>query len=127
MDSAEELWKQTIAQFKDVTSDYGSYYDRVAIPAPNHLVVSFKAGYTLQKEGCERPERRARIEQVMQRLTGRSIRVDFEVLDGPTTSQQVPAPQSRRQKIRDAENQAFVRRAVELFDAEVTRFDDPRK
>jgi DNA polymerase-3 subunit gamma/tau len=123
-DSPESIWKQTLSEFEDITSDYGSAYDRVAISAPNHLVVSFKAGYTLQKEGCERPERKARIEQVLRRITGRTIRVDFVVLPEQVAATPAQRPPSMRQRIRETGQHPFVKEAAELFDAEVTRFEE---
>jgi hypothetical protein len=124
-DSAVEIWRQTLSQFEDITSDYGSAFERVAIFAPNRLVVSFRAGYTLQKEGCERPERKSRIEQVLSRLAGRSMRVDFEVLDGaPTYETQRPAP-SLRQRLREVEQHPLVSQAIELFGAETISVEEP--
>jgi imidazoleglycerol phosphate dehydratase HisB len=61
--SAESVWKQALSQIEDMTADYASFYHHVAISAPNHLVVSFEARYTLQKESLERPERRATVER----------------------------------------------------------------
>jgi hypothetical protein len=111
---------------EDMTAGYGSGYSGVASPAPNLLVVTFPAGYTLQKEGCERPERKARIEQVLSRITGRSVRVDFELQEGSPAKGPVPRPVSMRQRIRERERQPFVKRAMELFDGEVTRLEEIR-
>lgn len=124
--SAEDMWKQTLAEFKDITADYGAAYETVAISAPNRLVVTFKAGYTLQKEGCERPERKARIEEVLQKLTGKSMRVDFEVASGSSAPAAPKRRPSLRQRMRETEKHEFVKQAAKLFDAEVTRLEDPR-
>ncbi len=124
--TAEGIWKQTLSQFQDITADYGAAYDRVAISAPNRLVVTFQAGYTLQKEGCERPERKAQLEAAMKRITGREMRVDFELLPDQAPVAAAKRPPSFRQKIRDSERHPFVKQAVDLFDAEVTRVDPPK-
>ena len=125
-DSAEQIWTQALAKMEDMASDYGTFYHRVAIPAPNRLVVSFKAGYTLQKEGCERPERKARIEQALSEITGKEMRVDFEVLDVQEPPSRPKRPLSMRQRMRVKEKHPLVRKAIELFDAEVTRIEEPR-
>ena len=126
-DSGADIWRQTISQFEDITSDYGSVFESAAISAPNRLVVSFGAGYTLQKEGCERPERKARIEQVLSRLAGRTMRVDFEVLGERQPDKPQAQQPSLRQRMREVEQQPMVKQAVELFDAEVTRLEEPRQ
>jgi len=123
--SAEDLWTQALSLMEDMASDYGTFYHHVAIPAPNRLVVSFKAGYTLQKEGCERPERKARIEQVLGEITGQKMRVDFEVLEEQEPLAKPKRPLSMRQKMRDKEKHPLVRKAIELFDAEITRLEEP--
>jgi DNA polymerase-3 subunit gamma/tau len=127
-ETAETIWKQALANMEDMASVYGAGYAAVATPAPNRLVVTFPPGYTLQKEGCERPERKARIEQALSRITGREMRVDFELLEDtqPALRKQAPPPPTHRQRLRQVEQQPFVRRAMELFDAEVTRLEESR-
>ncbi len=65
------IWKQVLEQLGDMTADFASYYDHVAISAPDSLVVHFREGYTLQKESCEQPDRKAQLEQTMARIVGR--------------------------------------------------------
>ncbi len=63
-----------------MTADFASYYDHVAISAPDSLVVHFREGYTLQKESCERPDRKAQLEQTMARIVGHPVRIDIAVM-----------------------------------------------
>jgi DNA polymerase-3 subunit gamma/tau len=126
-ESANSIWQQAIAQIEDMTADYAAFCDRVAISAPNRLVASFEASYTLQKESCEKPERKARIEQALQQVTGQRIHVDFEVRRGESTgpSRQQPRP-SQRQRRRDFEKHPLVKQAIDMFEAEITRLEEPR-
>ncbi|MCA9120551.1 MAG: DNA polymerase III subunit gamma/tau [Planctomycetaceae bacterium] len=126
-ESANSIWKQAIAQIQDMTADYAAFCDRVAISAPNRLVASFKASYTLQKESCEKPERKARIEQALQQVTGQRIHVDFEVRrdEGNAPSRPQPRP-SLRQRMRDFEKHPLVKQAIDMFEAEITRIEEPR-
>jgi hypothetical protein len=104
----------------DMTAEMGQRYHRVAISAPNRLVVSFGREYNLQKESCERPRNKERLEQAMSRLTGTNIRIDFELLKGqPAAQQPKPAPVSKRQLMREKERHPLVRQAIEMFDAEL--------
>lgn len=125
--TAESVWKQALAQIEDMTADYGSFYHRVASSAPNSLVVSFKAAYTLQKESLERPERKATVERALALVTGGSVQVQFEVIPGDETAEEKSVPvASLRQLRRDIEKNSMVHAAIELFDAEIDRVDRPR-
>jgi DNA polymerase-3 subunit gamma/tau len=125
--SAESVWKQALSQIEDMTADYGSFYDHVAISAPNHLVVSFKAGYTLQKESLERPERRTTVERALALVTGSPVHVRYEVVPAEESVQEKSKPvASMRQLRRDIEKDSMVHAAIELFDAEIDRVDRPR-
>ena len=108
-----------------MTADFASYYDHVAISAPDSLVVHFGKGYTLQKESCERPDRKAQLEQTMARIVGHPVRIEIVVIPEAQQASIVPAP-SMFQLMREKETHPLVRQAVELFDAEVIRVDLPR-
>ncbi|MDA1050008.1 MAG: DNA polymerase III subunit gamma/tau [Planctomycetota bacterium] len=126
-DSASSIWKQAIAQIEDMTADYAAFCDQVAISAPNRLVASFKASYTLQKESCEKPERKARIEQALQQVTGQRIQVDFEVRRDESSGSSRPQPRPPlRQRMRDFEKHPLVKQAIDMFEAEITRLEEPR-
>jgi len=129
-ESALTAWRQTLAELQDMTGDYASKFDSVAISAPNRLVVSFRKAYTTAKEFCERPDKRTRLEQTLSRLAGRDIRIDFAVL---ADESQVTVPQplttrppvNRRQRQAEMQRHPLVRQAVELFDAEIVTIVDP--
>ncbi len=116
------IWQQAIARIEDMTADYAKYCDRVAISAPNRLVASFKASYTLQKQSCDRPERKAIIERALEQVTGQNLRVDFEIRqeEDSKAHRQAPKP-TIQQRRRELEKHPFVKQAIELFDAEITQ------
>jgi hypothetical protein len=89
-------------------------------------VVSFRQAYTLDKERCERPERKSRIEQALAQVTGHPVHVTFEIVSDKKAASPPQRPISRRQRIRDKESSPLVRRAIELFEAEVTDVDESR-
>ena len=127
-DSAEQIWRQALQSLGDVTADLGTCYERVAISAPNRLVVSFKAGYTLQKESCERPERKSRLESTLSEIMGQTMRIDLELLsDDKETKPAVATVKSRTQQVQEAQKQPFVRQALELFEAEILRVDSSKR
>jgi DNA polymerase-3 subunit gamma/tau len=124
-ESADHIWKQVLDELGDMTADFASYYDHVAISAPNSLVVHFRKGYTLQKESCELPDRKAQLEQTMARIVGHPVRIEIAVIPEADQPSIVPAP-SMFQLMREKETHPLVRQAVELFDAEVIRVELPR-
>ena len=69
--------------------------------------------------------RKAKIENALYEITGDRMRVDFEVIPELNVSPNPQRPKSLRQKMREKEKHPFVRRAIELFDAEVVRFEGP--
>jgi DNA polymerase-3 subunit gamma/tau len=129
-ESALAAWRQTLAEHQDMTGDCASKFDSVAISAPNRLVVSFRKAYTTAKEFCERPDKRTRLEQTLSRLAGQDIRIDFAVL---ADESQVTVPQplttrppvNSRQRRAEMQRYPLVRRAIEMFDAEIVTIVDP--
>jgi hypothetical protein len=115
-----------------MVSEYAGSYERLAISAPNRLVVSFRALYTFQRAHCER--RAAEFERVLAELTGESVQVQFALLDDEPQAVSKPAPKPepvpatapaspRRQT--ELESHPLVKRAGELFGARVVRHEEP--
>jgi DNA polymerase-3 subunit gamma/tau len=126
---AAKFWRQALTELGDMTSDFASKSDSLAISGPNRLVIRFRKAYTSAVEYCERPQSRAKLEDALARVTGRSIRLEFiSIPDEPTTAvAQKPAAtvQNRRRRMRDAERNPLIGRAVELFDAEIIDVFEP--
>lgn len=121
-ETAETLWKNAISQIGGITEDFAGQYESIAISAPNRLVVTFRPKYNSGKAFCERPERQSHLEKALTGLAGQPIRAEFRVLseDGPHPHDTPPKPVvSTRQMMRDAVGDPMVKRAIELFGAEV--------
>ena len=82
----------------------------------------------MSKSICERPDQVTKFQEALTELTGRSIQVQFALLEegdeeGP------PAPPARivspQQRIMEVSGHPMIRRAGELFDAKPIRVDDP--
>jgi DNA polymerase-3 subunit gamma/tau len=125
-DSAEQRWQETLTEIGGMTAEIAGSYTRVAISAPNQLVVQLKAAYN--KEWCDRPDVKRKIEEVMSRLTGRDLRIDFATLQEaqPTPPEARSTKPSRLQRMRELEQHPLVQEAMELFDAEVIRVEERR-
>jgi hypothetical protein len=130
--SLESLWRDALASLEStmegMTADFARHADRLTLAGPNRLVAHFRAGYILHKESCERPERRSKLEEAISRLVGRAVKVDFALLAGESDKDVRPQPPpTARQLLREKEQHPLVRRAVELFDAEVVRIEPSRR
>ena len=122
------LWKQALAGIEDMTADFAAKAESIAISGPNRVVVRHRKAYN--KEQCERPERKARLELALSRAAGTEIRIDFELLpeiSGGNGSPAAPpsAAQSRQRRFKNAERNLLVRQAIEMFDGEIVNVVEP--
>jgi DNA polymerase-3 subunit gamma/tau len=127
-DNATELWSQAVARTSGLAAEHAKHFHRVASPAPDRLVVTFKPGYTLSKSVCERPDQRVRFEQTLSELAGRPVRVEFDVPEEGPPAGDVSATSrgmSPQQRTAQAAQHPMVRRAADLFGAHPVRIDEP--
>lgn len=128
--SGSEIWSQALQQIEDTTCDFASFASDVAISGPNKLVVFFEPSYSFKKEQCERAERRSRIESALAEVCGGHVVVEFRLTDKPTSPPPKKKERSSRgnrlQARRETERHPLVSEAMEIFDAEMIRFDDER-
>ncbi|MFO0870041.1 MAG: DNA polymerase III subunit gamma/tau [Pirellulales bacterium] len=125
--TARQVWEAALDLLEDMTADFGRFAAGLAVPAPDRLVVSFRPEYTLQKQSCERPDRRSKIEQALARVVGRMVKVEFELLPGEAKGpERRAAPVSRVLRIREREKHPLVQQAKALFDAEIVDVVEPR-
>jgi DNA polymerase III subunit gamma/tau len=128
--TAAAAWKQTLGELGDMTADFASKAENVAISAPNRLVVRFRKAYTSAIQFCERPESRHKLEQTLSRITGRTIRIDIVVLpdsaEPPPGTEVAPARRvvNRRQREQEVQRHPLIRKASELFDTEIVTILD---
>ena len=128
--SAASIWQQALTDLADMTADYAKKAESVANCGPNRLVARFGKAYIGAKEYCERPERKAKLQQALGKVVGAAVSLDFELVAGsPDTplaqGLHQPAPTSRQQRFQQAAQNQLVRQAMELFDAEVLHVIQP--
>ena len=121
-ENLEAVWRQALAEIGDLTADYARMSSSVAICGPNRLVVRFGKAYITAREHCERPERKLKLQQVLGKIVGAEVGLEFETTaddhDSPAAAQR-SMPVTRQQRTHQASQHPMVRQAVELFDAEV--------
>ena len=117
----DDLWRSALASLGDMTADLAGDYSEIAVTADNQLVVTLNNEYN--KTACERPEKKQKLEECLAEISGTHFRLDFAVNSSPAASRSGPAPTtSRRKMIRDFQQHPVVKKAMELFDAEVKDF-----
>lgn len=120
-ENATQLWTQALTGLTGMAADYARSFDCVALAAPNHLVVTFKSGYSVAKNFCQRPEPLARLERALADVTGVRVRLEFAVRedDSPANRAQPAARAvSTHQRTLEIMQNPLVQRATELFGAQ---------
>ncbi|GIW93942.1 MAG: DNA polymerase III, subunit gamma and tau [Pirellulaceae bacterium] len=121
--AADALWRQAA---QTIGGLFGSMMDSAAEvrwSSPESMVVTFRTDARAAAEQVSRPDKRAQIEKTLESLAKRPVRVQVEHREeGPVT----PArPAVSTSPLQAAARDPWVRRAIELFDAEVVRVIGP--
>jgi DNA polymerase III subunit gamma/tau len=124
--TASAVWESAVGRLSDLLADHCSLGESPRLVAPQRLAVSFRAKYNSCKTFCERPEQMARIESALAEVTGQAVKVEFALLEEDKPAD-VPARRgvSERQRMAQRAEHPMVRRAIELFDAQVVRVEEP--
>ncbi len=122
--SVKTIWDQAVAELEGLDANFASKYQSVHLHGEDQLVVAFSK--SINAERCKRPDKKANIETILQRLTGRSVRIDIRV-SAPSQLRAVSKGRPSQQVlIRDAMADPFVHQAMDLFDADVSRVIESR-
>jgi hypothetical protein len=126
-DSAASIWDQVVAKLGGMAAESARNYSRVAISAPNTLVVYLKPGYTFAKAICERPDQLAQFQGALDELTGEEMRVQFAVEEIPVAEEPAAAVRAAtpHQRLMEVAEHPMIRRVGELFGAQPVRVDEP--
>jgi DNA polymerase-3 subunit gamma/tau len=131
---AVSAWQQALVALGDagdMAADLGKLAMNIAICGPNALAATFPRQYSYQKSACERPDRKARLEEAVSAAAGRRVRLEFRLGAETAARPAEPAqPQvstlvQKAQRKREKERHPLVRQAMELFDADVEHVTEP--
>jgi DNA polymerase-3 subunit gamma/tau len=120
----EILWRRALTELGDFTADVAADFRKVESLQPDTLTVTLGGDY--QVNLCNRAERRQRVEDCLERIAGRKIRIDYVAAPASQTVERRPGPVNRRQVIRRLEQHPLVKSVIAMFDGEVTDFELPR-
>ncbi len=127
LDQAEvkTIWEKALTELGDMTADMARDYEKLELCDSNKLVVTLQDSYN--RDMCNRPDRKTMLESALTRIAGQQLRVDFLVSTSTTKQQVPPQPKmSRRQQMRQLHDQPLVKKAMEVFDAEIIDFRNPK-
>ena len=122
--SLETTWKDVLSEFNDLTSDSAGNYDKLQLDG-KRLIITLRSA--MDRTICERPGAKERLEEALQQKTGQNIRLDFMVSSVPENKPPRPQHVSRRQRIRQAEQNEFIKTAMEMLDGEITDVQMPTR
>jgi hypothetical protein len=106
---------------------------QAAVPAilgPKNLVLRFASGYNSQREYCQDPTRLARTEDALRRATGHAWSIRIESVSNVAAPLSEPAadteklPSRYRRQRAEAMQEPLVKRASELWEAQIVSMDD---
>src|SRR5262249_3220740 len=114
------FWAEVLSQITDMLKDHAQQADSVAISGPNHLVVTFRKSYDLQRQFCEKPSNLSRLAKTATALAGRPIRVRQKSVETPAeaapVAKELAARRAEENKRRaELANDPLVRKALDVF------------
>jgi DNA polymerase III subunit gamma/tau len=121
------IWKEAIANLTGLLVDNISLCESVSVRARGRLVVAFREKYTACKAFCERTDQFAMLEAALAEVAGGPIKVEFSLLadESPPAAPGRPGATLRQRMAEKAEH-PLVRKAAELFDAQLTQIEEPK-
>ena len=122
-ENIESVWKEVVAQMTPITGGYAVDYESLNLAQPNQLVVTLNQKFN--SDMCSRPEKKKKFEAALQSLAGTPIRIEFLASRKSLDQQKMEPRLTRQQQIRKLHDEDFVKKAISLFDAEITGYEEP--
>jgi DNA polymerase-3 subunit gamma/tau len=124
-----QVWSQVLRSVGGMLASDLQKAETPAISGPNTLVLSFPTGYNQAREHCQEPTRLKKVEDALQKLTGQGwqLRVESGAAAGPAAvPEAAPSapPRPRRNAKEEAAKVPVVKRALDLFQAELKFADE---
>ena len=111
-----DYWLKAAAEIQDMTADIIRCYQKLELTENNSLLVTMPDTYN--RDLCNRPERRQKIESAFEKVSGRRLRIDFAA----AASKGIPEPQkpklTRRQQLQKLQEVPIVKKTLEIFNAD---------
>jgi DNA polymerase-3 subunit gamma/tau len=120
--SVEPIWKRTLDRLTGLVADSAAAASRLSVDSQGRLVASFPTSRKFLRDSCLRQPALGRIESALAEVCGGRVGLILTTHDeAPGESAAAPARPSAKQQLMEASNQPFVKRAMELFEADPSR------
>ncbi len=126
--SLNPIWQEVLGQLGPMLAGNLNKAEGVAISGPKTLVLRFSPRYNHERDYCQEPTRMARIQEVIQKITGQAWNIRAEGIAGPATPaaevvKDAPVSNYRRQRA-EAGQEPLVKRAIDQLGAQIVHVDD---
>ncbi len=121
--SPDALWQQVADRLGGLVKSMMELAASVTWSGPDCLLIRFGAQSSAAAQACQRSDRKNQIEKTLAQLLGRPVSVRIEQLSSGEWAVSRPAPGPT--PLETAARHPWVRRAIELFDAELMRVIPP--
>ena len=119
----EQTWRDVLAEFNDMTAEAAGNFDSIRWHN-ERLKITIRTA--IDHQMCERPAAKQRLEAALEKATGKAVRIDFLVSEAAEKTTPVrPVRVSRRQLVKQMEQNEFVKMAVEMFDSDIEDVQPP--
>jgi DNA polymerase-3 subunit gamma/tau len=124
-----EIWRQLLMRVPPLLARELGKAGLPAIFGPNTLVLRFPIDYNSEREHCQQPSSVARVEGLLQSLTGHGCNLRIESVGGDAAvvkgKAAVDTEQSRYRRQRtEAMNEPLVKRAMDVLGAQLVDVDE---
>ena len=120
----QTLYQSALQSMGDMTAEMALNFETVTTQSPDHIEVALYDA--MHRKMCSRADSKTKIEEALQEVAGRRIRIDFVVSKNAPTPASTAPKLTRAQQIRELQENEFVKEAVSKFDGIVADYIDPR-
>ena len=123
-ENVTQYWKQAISQIGDMTAEMVAQYKKLELAGDGALVVTMPNAYN--RDMCNQSERRQKIESTFEQVAGIKLRIDFVADNSPVQEAAGEPKLTRRQQLKRLQDLPFVKKALEIFDADIVDYREPQ-
>jgi DNA polymerase III subunit gamma/tau len=122
--SAERVWREALECMTGFVGEFASTATKISADGQGRLVVSFPESQKFNRDLCLRPANLGKLDAALEQVCGGRVLLTLATHPDPEGSVPTAAETARpnpKQQQADAAADPFVKRAVELFDADADR------
>jgi DNA polymerase III gamma/tau subunit len=121
LDDPSATWHQAAERLSGLLAEHANAATRFAVDGNGRLIASFPESMKIARDALLRPGHAARLAEALEAAAGRPVRYALELHAEAQGASGASAAPSRRQLQAEVIQRPFVRRAMELFEADETR------